>query len=118
MKLLLLTVAIGLLSVHQADAGCYGTKRYANCNDYLGNSYRVQRHGRSTTFMSGQNSRTGERWSRESRSIGNTTILRGRDRDGTSWYMQERKFGPNRSWYGSDSNGNSFSGRCVRNDCW
>lgn len=118
MKILLLTVAIGLLSVHQADAGCYGTKRYANCNDYQGNSYRVQRHGRSTTFMSGQNSRTGERWSRESRSIGNTTILRGRDRDGTSWYMQERKFGPNRSWYGSDSNGNSFSGRCVGNDCW
>jgi len=85
MRKLIFIAAALLASGAAAHANCVGTKSFSTCYDAdTGNSYTVQRYGDST-YMNGNNARTGSNWSQSTQSYGNTTFQNGRDSRGNSW---------------------------------
>jgi len=98
-----LTVALVTLSF-SAYASCFGTQSNYNCFDAnTGNSYSVQKSGNST-YMQGYNSSTGNSWTQNSQTYGNTTNVYGTASNGNSWNQTITPYGS----YGTDSRGNSF----------
>ncbi|MQW55661.1 hypothetical protein [Sinorhizobium meliloti] len=83
MKTLIACLTLSLIS-GPTFAACYGTDAFSTCNDSSGNRYTIQRYG-NTTYMQGNNYRTGSRWSQNSTTYGNTTFHNGRDAEGNSW---------------------------------
>lgn len=80
---IVLAVAMSLIA-GSASAMCVGSDTFATCSDDSGNNYTVQRLG-NTTYLQGNNYRTGSNWSQESNTIGSTTFHNGRDAQGNSW---------------------------------
>jgi hypothetical protein len=105
-----------ILLAAPAYAQCYGTGNFRTCNDSAGNSYNIQQYG-NTTYMQGNNARTGSNWSQNSTSFGNTTIHSGQASNGNSWSMTEQSYGGITSRSGTDSDGNYFSQTCTAYGC-
>ena len=78
------------------QANCIGTEDYYSCSDSrTGNQYSVTKFG-DTTYMQGNNPRTGARWTQESYDWGNGfTTHNGRDKNGNSWSTTCGAFGCN-----------------------
>lgn len=107
MRTIILAAALVALT-QSASAGCFGSSSFATCFDGPGNSYTVQRFGNST-YMQGNNFRTGSRWSQRSQTFGSSTYTQGQT-NGRSWNMHQQRFGSGTSYSGTDSRGNYFSG--------
>jgi hypothetical protein len=92
------------ITADRADAACYGTNSYYNCNDSSGNSYSVQKYGNTTT-VTGNNARTGSSWSQTTNRYGGNSYTTGRASNGNSWSTTTTPYGS----YGTDSRGRSWS---------
>lgn len=114
-KLSALILALGLSST--AHAACFGSPGFQTCTDNSGNSYNVQRFGGST-YMQGNNSRTGSRWSQNSQTFGNTTNVQGRDSSGRSWNNTIQTSPGMVRQYGRDASGRSFNRTCTAAGCF
>lgn len=100
-----------------SHAECIGTGNLKTCYDDSGNTYTVQKFGNST-YVDGQNSRTGESWSQHSQKLGNSTYTTGQDADGNSWNSTATKVGSSTMINGTDSDGNYFSTTCNEYGCY
>lgn len=116
-------LAILLLSglfVSSANAGCYGSESMYNCNDaQSGNNYQVTKFG-GVTSMTGNNSRTGSRWSQNSTTYGNITQQNGTSSDGSSWRqtIQKNSLTGGTTYSGTDSKGNHYNKTCTQFGCY
>ncbi|HHO0882147.1 TPA: hypothetical protein ACRTNA_002186 [Aeromonas hydrophila] len=115
-SILAVTVSIVLFS-GAVSAECIGTGNLKTCFDDSGNTYTVQKFG-GTTYVDGQNSRTGSSWSQQSQKLGNSTYTTGRDADGNSWDSTTTKMGGSTVINGTDSDGDSFSVICNEYGCY
>ena len=79
--------------------------------------YTVQKFGNST-YVDGQNARTGSTWSQQSQKLGNSTYTTGQDADGNSWNSTATKMGSTTIINGTDSDGDSFSTTCNEYGCY
>lgn len=111
----LVLAGIIALTFSTANAACFGSSSFQNCSDSYGNNYTVQRYGNST-YMQGNNARTGSSWSQDSTNFGNSTFTNGVT-NGRSWNMQQNSFGGVSTYSGQDSNGDFFGGTCVNGFC-
>jgi hypothetical protein len=107
----IVTICFFGLAAGQASATCIGSDAFSTCTDSYGNSYNVQRFG-NQTFMNGYNAQTGNSWSQNSTTLGNTTFHNGTAGNGNSWNMTDQRMGNMRFLNGNDSQGNSFSHTC------
>ena len=115
-------LAIFLLSVSfvgGAQASCFGSDTLYSCNDLQsGNTYQVNKLG-NTTYMTGNNARTGSRWSQTSNTYGNTTYQNGTSSDGSTWRQTIQNNGAIGTTYsGTDSNGNYYHKTCNQFGCY
>ncbi|HDX8356737.1 TPA: hypothetical protein RQN15_000461 [Aeromonas hydrophila] len=100
-----------------ASAECIGSDNLKTCYDEHGNTYTVQKFG-GTTYVEGQNSRTGSTWSQQSQQLGNSTYTTGQDADGNSWNSTATKMGSSTIINGTDSDGDSFTTTCNEYGCY
>lgn len=108
------------LFVSSANAGCYGSESMYNCNDaQSGNNYQVTKFG-GVTSMTGNNSRTGSRWSQNSTTYGNITQQNGTSSDGSSWRqtIQKNSLTGGTTYSGTDSKGNHYNKTCTQFGCF
>lgn len=115
-------LAILLLSglfVSGAQASCFGSDSMYTCNDpQSGNNYQVRKSG-STTYMTGNNPRTGSSWTQNSKTYGSTTYQDGTTSDGSTWRQTIQNNGSMGTTYsGTDSNGNYYSKSCNQFGCY
>jgi hypothetical protein len=80
-------------------------------------SYNIQRFGNQTN-MQGYNAGTGNSWSQNSMTLGNSTYINGQASDGSSWNENIQHFGNTTTYSGTDSNGNSFNRTCGPLGCY
>lgn len=115
-------LAILLLSglfVTGANASCFGTENMYSCNDpQSGNNYQINKFG-NTTYMTGNNPRTGSTWSQTSNTYGNTTYQSGSSSNGNTWNQTIQNNGSIGTTYsGTDSKGNYFHKTCNQFGCY
>lgn len=115
-------LAVLLLSglfVSGANAACFGTDTMYSCNDIQsGNNNQVNKLGNST-YMTGNNSRTGSTWNQNSTTYGNTTYQNGTSSDGSTWRQTIQNNGTMGTTYsGTDSQGNYYSKTCTQFGCY
>lgn len=106
---------ISLVAAASAQASCYGSSNYYNCNDSSGNSYNVQKYG-NTTNLQGYNAGTGSTWTQNSQTYGNTTQIQGYT-NGKSWNQTIQTLPGMTIQSGTDSRGNSFTRTCTAFGC-
>lgn len=111
MRIITTTIATLLFFSGVASADCIGSGSLKTCYDDSGNTYTVQKFG-DTTYVNGQNSRTGSTWSQQSQKLGDSTYTTGQDADGNSWNSTATKVRNSTFINGTDSDGNSFSQTC------
>ena len=115
MKLLVL-IALALTSAVSANASCFGSSNFYSCNDQSGNTYNVQRYGK-TTNMQGYNSVTGSSWMQNSQTFGNTTRIQGNS-NGNSWNQTIQTMPGMTTYSGTDSRGRPFFRTCTSYGCY
>ncbi|WP_182939541.1 MULTISPECIES: hypothetical protein [Aeromonas] len=114
----IIAIATSLLIFSSAaSAECIGSGSLKTCYDDNGNTYTVQKFGNST-YVDGQNARTGSTWSQQSQKLGNSTYTTGQDADGNSWNSTATKMGSTTIINGTDSEGDSFSTTCNEYGCY
>lgn len=114
----IITFAVTMLIVSSSvSVECIGSGSLKTCYDDKGNTYTVQKFG-DTTYVDGQNSRTGTTWSQQSQKLGGSTFTTGQDADGNSWNSTATKMGSSTIINGTDSDGDSFSTICNENGCY
>lgn len=112
----LITFAAAMLFASTASATCVGSGSLQTCSDNSGNTYTVNRLG-STTYLNGNNSRTGSTWNQTSQTIGSTTFHNGTSSDGNSWNSTQQRIGNSTFINGTDSKGNTFNKVCNQYGC-
>ena len=117
MRITTTAIAALLFFSGAASAECIGSGSLKTCYDDSGNTYTVQKFGNST-YVDGQNARTGSTWSQHSQKLGNSTYTTGRDTDGNSWDSTATKMGSSTVINGTDSEGDSFSVICNEYGCY
>lgn len=116
-KLAILLLSVGLIG--SANAACFGTDTMYSCNDpQSGNYYQVNKFGNST-YMTGNNFRTGSTWRQDSTTYGNTTYQNGTSSNGNTWRQTIQNNGTMGTTYsGTDSKGNYYSKTCTQFGCY
>lgn len=117
MRLTTTAIVSMLLFAGASSADCIGSGSLKTCYDDSGNTYTVQKFG-DTTYVNGQNSRTGSTWSQQSQKLGNSTYTTGQDADGNSWNSTATKMGNSTIINGTDSDGDSFTTTCNEYGCY
>ena len=93
-----------IFAVNGANASCYGTDTFQNCDDNSGNSYTINRFG-DTTMMTGGNAQTGSSGSQNSTTLGDTTFHNDRASNDNSWNSADQRLENSRhDRQGSSSN--------------
>ena len=115
-------LAVLLLSglfVTGANAECYGAGNMYSCYDtQSGNSYQVNKLGNST-YVTGNNARTGSTWRQNSSTYGSTTYQNGTSSDGSTWRQTIQNNGAIGTTYsGTDSKGNYYNKTCNQFGCY
>ena len=100
---------VAIFTVNAANAACYGTVTFQNCDESSGNGYTINRFG-DTTIMTGGDAQTGGSWAQNSITLGDTTFHNDRASSGNSWNSPDQRLEDSRYIFGRDSQGNS-SGR-------
>ena len=114
----IIAIAMSLLIFSGAvSAECIGSGSLKTCYDDNGNTYTVQKFGNST-YVDGQNARTGSTWSQQSQKLGSSTYTTGQDADGNSWNSTATRVGNSTFINGTDSDGNAFSQTCNEYGCY
>lgn len=98
-----------------ANANCYGSASYYNCNDSSGNSYSVQKYG-DTTNMQGYNASTGSNWTQNSQTYGNTTQIQGQA-NGRAWNETIQTMPGVTTYSGTNSQGRAYMKTCTAYGC-
>ena len=75
---------VTIFAVNVASAACYGTDTFENCDNSSGNSYTINRFG-DTTMMIGGSVQTGNSWSQDLATLGDTTFHNDHTNNGNSW---------------------------------
>ena len=81
--------------VNVANAACYGTDTFQNCDDNSGNSYTINRFG-DTTMMIGGNAQIGSSGSQNLTTLGDTSFHNDRASSGNSWNSTPQRLGDSR----------------------
>lgn len=112
-------VLLASLFFTNANAACFGSSNMYSCHDsQSGNNYQVNKFG-NTTYMTGNNSRTGSTWSQTSNTYGNTTYQSGSSSNGNTWNQTIQNNGSMGTTYsGTDSKGNYYSKTCNQFGCY
>lgn len=107
------------LFVSSANAACFGSDTMYTCNDpQSGNNYQINKFGNST-YMTGNNLRTGNTWRQNSTTYGNITQQNGTSSDGSTWRQTIQNNGAMGTTYsGTDSQGNYYSKTCTQFGCY
>lgn len=115
----LVILLLGGLFFTSANAGCFGSDSLYTCNDpQSGNNYQINKFGNST-YMTGNNSRTGSTWSQTSSTYGSTTYQNGTSSDGSTWRQTIQDNGSlGRTYSGTDAQGNYYSKTCSQFGCY
>jgi len=93
-----------IFAVNAANAACYGTDTFQNCDDNSGNSYTINRFG-DTTMMTGGNAQTGSSGSQNSTTLGDNTFHNDRASTSNLWNSTPQRLGDSRhDKQGSSSN--------------
>ncbi len=95
---------VTIFAVNVASAACYGTDTFENCDNSSGNSYTINRFG-DTTMMIGGSVQTGNSWSQDLETLGDTTFHNDHTNNGNSWNSADQRLGDSRhDGQGSSSN--------------
>ena len=100
-----------IFAVNAANASCYGTVTFQNCDDSSGNGYTISHFG-DTTIMTGGDTQTGGWWAQNSTTLGDTTFHNGRASNGNSWSSTDQRLEDSRQIFDRDSQGDSFNRIC------
>ena len=95
---------VAIFAVNVANATCYGTDTFQNCDDNSGKSYTINLFD-DTTMMTGGNAQTGSSGSQNPTTLGDTTFHNDRASNGNSWNSTPQRLGDSRhDRQGSSSN--------------
>ena len=95
---------VTIFAVNVASAACYGTDTFENCDNSSGNSYTINRFG-DTTMMIGGSVQTGNSWSQDLATLGDTTFHNDHTNNGNSWDSADQRLENSRhDRQGSSSN--------------
>jgi hypothetical protein len=100
-----------------AQAYCSGSGSYYTCNDASGNNYNVSKFGNQTQ-VHGYNYNTGNTWSQNSSTVGNTTYHNGIVGNGNAWSGTTQTYGNTTTHSGIDSQGNYYLKTCGPLGCF